>query len=222
LNGANVRSVTWKLNEAPQAEFDFQNYDPTLKSALLLQRDIFVRFNNTINVETGLPEVFLGTLGRRRGKPGTHTIIADGYEQWLKERCVEVGSLQYDNVDQFDIAWGLIQTAQTGTNYDLGITTAYAPSGKLRYRIYPRDRHQYILDLLREFNKIDQGLIKSSRPIRSRAIGSGFRTIRRKDRSSRWPTSCGGATSSTTTTTKWLGHEDQDDPEGGELRRHQL
>src|SRR4051794_18161676 len=51
LNGANVRSVTWKLNDAPQAEFDFQNFDPTLKTALLLQHDIFVRFNNTINVE---------------------------------------------------------------------------------------------------------------------------------------------------------------------------
>jgi len=157
LNGANVRSVTWKLNDTPQAEFDFQNFDPTLKTALLLQRDIFVVFNKTINVDTGLPETFLGTLGRRKGKPGTHTIIADGFEQWLKERCVEVGSLEYDNVDQFDIAWGLIQTAQTGTNYDLGITSSYVPSGKLRYRIYDRVRHQYILDLLREFNKIDQG-----------------------------------------------------------------
>lgn len=157
LPGATIKNPKWVLNDTETCELDFINVDPGLVKVLLLQRELQIVWNDVINSETGYPEMMWLMVGAKKGKPGTSTRSCEGLLSWFKSRIVETATLTYNDVDQLDIAWGLLQTAQTGANYDRNVGASYAPSGRHRYREYPRNQHKIIYDALKEFPALEGG-----------------------------------------------------------------
>ncbi len=82
-------------------------------------------------------------------------------ESWLYHRIVDV-DLVYDNVDQFDIARGLLTNAQTGwtpyeSNADLNIIAQSNDSGVLRDRSYFLTDAASVGQRLEELANVDNG-----------------------------------------------------------------
>jgi hypothetical protein len=151
---ASLGDVAWELDDSGNAALDLSSFDPAVAQMILMQREILIVFNNFININTGQAEAWWGLISDRDGSPGKASFKFEGVMSWLKKRMVDTGSLTYTSMDQFDIAWNLINTAQTGTNRALNFTSSYAPSGKIRSRTYPRDQHKNYYDLLKEFSTL--------------------------------------------------------------------
>lgn len=61
-------------------------------------------------------------------------------------------------IEQFQIAWNLLNYAQTGANMDLRIESAnWVPSGVGRLRFWNWFDHTNVLDAIKEFTEIDNG-----------------------------------------------------------------
>lgn len=158
LPAASVDKVDWSLYTPGAASLSFISNDPSLAELRPGEREIQVIFKDCIRPDTGYPEMWWGIAAQAEDTPGGIAYDYESLESWFGCRGIETASLEYSNIDQFDIGAALVALAQTGANMDLNIST-YAPvlSGILRYRKYQRDQHPYILDLLSEFPKLRNG-----------------------------------------------------------------
>lgn len=152
LSSSVITKVSWALNDAGTCELYVSKYDPGLGRIGVLQNELQVVFTNTNPHELwwGFPVGQELQSGQNGSNHQTYTL--EGLFSYFKYRIVEHGTLTYTSEDQFDIAWNLIQTAQTGVNYDRNIGASYLPSGVTRSRSYARDQHSYIFDILQTFN----------------------------------------------------------------------
>lgn len=146
-SAAVIKKCQWLLNGAGQAELDLSQMDPGARRLLLMENELQIVFTST-----NPHEIWWGVPIRRKMKPGQQSITCEELLTYFKTRIIEHASATFTDIDQFDIAWSLIQTAQTGTNYDRNIGASYTPSGYRRSRQYARDQHKIIFDLLMEFN----------------------------------------------------------------------
>ena len=158
LPAATVENVSWDLYAPGAARVSLVSTDPSITELRPGERELQIIFNDCIRPDTGYPEMWWGIAAQEEDVPGTVTYDYESLEAWFGCRGIETASLEYSNIEQFNIGAALVQLAQTGANMDLNIGT-YAPvaSGILRYRKYQRDQHPYILDLLNEFPKLRNG-----------------------------------------------------------------
>lgn len=162
VSAAVINKCQWVLDDSGTAEVDLSKFDPGARKLLLMQNELQIVFTNTTP-----HEIWWGFPVRRQMKPSIQTFTLEGLLSYFKFRIVEFGSLTYTGVDQFDIAWNLLQVAQNGTNYDRNITASYTPSGYIRSRQFARDQHKIIYDCLKEFdadklvNGFDQDIVVS-------------------------------------------------------------
>lgn len=102
-----------------------------------------------------------GIPRRRSGSPDSLTVECEGIEGHLHDRIVDDGSITFTAADQIAIWHDLIAFAQseaTQPNRNLNYAfSAYALSGVLRSRIYDRNDHKDILELIKEFPTLSNG-----------------------------------------------------------------
>lgn len=142
-----LKNVTWTLNDSGSCQIDISNLDPKALTLLFMQNELQIIFTNTTP-----HTIWWGFPVRRQLKPGLQALNLEGLRSYMKFRIVENASLLYTSVDQLDIAWNLIWTAQQGTNYNRNINASYTPSGVIRSRNYARDQHKIIFDELITFD----------------------------------------------------------------------
>lgn len=147
LSAATIKKCSWVLNDSGACEIDLTNVDPATRRLLFMQNEIQIVFTNTTP-----HTVWQGFPVRRQRKPGLQVHSCEGVRSHLKYRIIETASQLYTSVEQFDIAWGLINIAQQGVNYNRNITASYTPSGFIRSRNYARDQHKIVFDCLKEFD----------------------------------------------------------------------
>lgn len=152
LNASALQSVTWTLNDSGSAQLNLTNLDPAAANLLVFGGgELKITFLNMIDWLTGEPVVWQGIPMRLQRQPGQSSLTLEGLFSYFKFRIVEYASLMYTAQDQFDIAWGLMETYQQYTNYDRNIHASFLPSGVTRSRYYPRDMHQKIYDVVQAF-----------------------------------------------------------------------
>ena len=121
LDGALDRSFSLYLNKSGDASFSLNPLDPkaTGDSLLLGNKELYIYRYGVL--------VWGGELTYRNttvdDKSGKVTVNAKGFFDLLSKKIVGSPSspLTYSATDLSDIAWDVIDTAQTGTNADLGI-----------------------------------------------------------------------------------------------------
>lgn len=90
--------------------------------------------------------------------PGAMTVDCEELMSYFRYRFITNTSLLYESVDQYAIAWNLLNFAQTGTNMSFNIVSGgFLNSGRLRSRPYNRSLHENILDRVQEFTTLDDG-----------------------------------------------------------------
>lgn len=152
LSSSILYSVKWMLNDVGTATMYVSKYDPGLGHIGTIQNELQIVFTNTDPHEVWWG--FLVSEELQSGKNGSNhkTYTLESLASYFKYRIVEHATATFTSMDQFDIVWSLIQTAQIGTNYDRNIGASYLPSGVIRSRSYARDQHSIIFDLMQTFN----------------------------------------------------------------------
>jgi hypothetical protein len=154
---ANLKKVRWTLNETDN---ELQYVVPTMAPcAAFAQTWIFETQLWLWNKATS-QWVFkwCGPNWQIEGDQDSMTMDCEGVMSLFKKRIVDDFSILYTAEEQFDIAWGLLEFAQTGTNRDFHVGAyAWTPSGKTRSRNYPRNEHQKIFELMEEWPTLDGG-----------------------------------------------------------------
>lgn len=139
------------LNDAGSCGFTLPILHKKVKRSLLEpgQREVHIYRAGTLvfGGHLGMADVSLG---------GDLRFSSDGYFARLKRRLID-NSLNYNNTDQFDIAWNLINYTQSKTNGDLGITRAGTTSGVNRDRKYLPWERTSVADAIIEFADMNNG-----------------------------------------------------------------
>lgn len=147
---ASLESINWRLNEPGTASIGFPGNSERGKQLKLVDNEIQILRNGQL-LWWGVPWRINGVWSMK--------VECEGLLSYFNSRYLTYTSLEYENLEQFSIAWNLLSHAQTQTAYsDLNITAfAWTPSGKTRYRLYRRDEHPNIMSLLSEFPELRDG-----------------------------------------------------------------
>lgn len=164
LSASQIGTVHWKLlgpndTDAGSTTLTMSSYDPTVPLVKTGEREVQVVFWDAIRPDTDEPVIWWGRAREDHRTPGTVEFELDDVAGWLQERLCSVNK-DYGPVpliEQLDIAWDLINFAQTGPNMDLNFESSYAPSGRHRERHYNGDQKSPIWDLLCNFIGIIDG-----------------------------------------------------------------
>lgn len=158
LSASIIGDVEWKLNDVGVVTVDASTEDPTIFSVEPGHDEVQIVFTNAPR-QDGTPEMWWGHFRGDDAEPGKMAFQLDEIQSMLQERIIETDALNRDDeFEQFDIAWDLINHAQTGDNMDLHITrAAVAGSGITRVRHYVRDQHSNIYDELKAFTNLQNG-----------------------------------------------------------------
>lgn len=101
------------------------------------------------------------TPWRDTGSPDMSSIECEGFGSLFTKRIVDRGSLLFTNIEQTAIAAALVDYAQDESvqaNRDFFVYPTNIPVlTKIRSRDYSRWEHKTILDLLKEFPKLEDG-----------------------------------------------------------------
>lgn len=150
--GESSLGLTWTLNAAGSLEFTLPIDDP------FVTRDNFAVGAREFHVYRDEVLVWGGRLWRAEV---TNVVAvrfgALGFFSSLNRREVD-DDLLYNNVDQLDIAWNLIDFTQAKTDGDLGITREDAtPSGVDRSVAYCLDTRDVIADAIGDLSEAEDG-----------------------------------------------------------------
>jgi hypothetical protein len=144
------------LNASGSVSFYLPLHDPkALKSTLIAgQREVQVYRDNK-RVWGG----YLWTLSSAAGSEGEPLVRVggEGYFSKLNKRYIDT-TQTFTAQDQFNIAWGLINTAQAKTNGNFGITRGTeANSGVLRDRTYNDYERKNLGEAIIDMTNLDNG-----------------------------------------------------------------
>lgn len=144
LAKAQLDDVEWVLNQPGTLNFSMSQTDAKVSLPALVKHEIQLRIDDE--------PLWQGPIWRCKGNSQKVTFGCDGLLSYFERRYVTNTSLQYTSIDQFAIAFALLEYAQVGANKDLRIAgAAVANSGVVRSREYKREDHEQIFDLLQEF-----------------------------------------------------------------------
>lgn len=165
LLNARVENMSWKLNDYGEARIIMPTSDESLKKVELVRTEIQIWHEDDL--------AWWGVPWRIRGNAESTEIGCDGLLSYFERRYISYTSLNYEDIDQFDIAWNVLNHAQTGDYNQLHISAgAFGKSGVLRYRLYKREEHENIFDALKEWPDLDNGF-----DFDLRVFGSGRREV---------------------------------------------
>jgi hypothetical protein len=136
LDTAKSRKYGIYLNKAGDASFDISPSDPKVTGDLLQvgSKELYINRANKL--------VWGGELVSRKVEVSDNSeklsVAVKGFFDLLSKKIIgsPVSPLVYSGEDAADIAWDLIDRAQTGTNASLGITRGAHPATKDRDRTY--------------------------------------------------------------------------------------
>ncbi len=153
LEKAKLSSCSWVLNDAGKATFTVPtdddkigapNYYPRLK------RDEVQIWRQGTLIWWGFPD-------QAKSGVAETEFICQEIPAYFLYRFVLAASLDYVSLDQLTIGANIVQAMQAGDrNLNIGVAS-FTPSGKVRSRMYDRYNHDNALDLLQEFNGLDDG-----------------------------------------------------------------
>lgn len=151
---AQVDSVSHVLNDFGAMEFKQSTLSQGAADAMRLKEvEVQLWVDNTI--------YWWGIPMTEGGGPGEQDIGCDGLFCYFEDRMIDDRTLEWESIDQFNIARDLVLYAQSELyqpNRDFNIGTDIPSlSGKVRTQRYDRPEHQYISDLLREFPTLTDG-----------------------------------------------------------------
>lgn len=148
LPDANLGDMGWILNDSDTMEFTI---DPLSEGAVEIEgiaREIQVWLDGSLE--------WTGTPWGLDGNSQEITVTCEGLESLFTKRFVDRMSMFYTSIDQFSIAWDLLNYAQSEAveaNRDFFIDASnFQPSGVVRSREWKREEHPNILDCLKEFD----------------------------------------------------------------------
>lgn len=152
LTEATSRRVTWRLDATDDAQFSMNGESEELAEIVDLATDLVI-YRNGIKLHRGR----LGPAADSGNANGLATQLTSiGYRGMLDVRHVPAAGATYTATDQAQIAFGLIDTSQSSTNGDWGITDGTgATSGTTRDRTY--DPGKPIGEALGELFRVDDG-----------------------------------------------------------------
>jgi hypothetical protein len=155
LSSAALGDVSKTRNDAGTADIAFNSADKKSSLVLLEETEVQIVDWSALH-EDGSPEVWWGLVtGEERG-PG---YVRYALTEWfiiLKDRLLH-DNKDYVDTDQFDIAWDLLEYAQTGIDMDLNIHADFIASEYHRERHWTGDQYAVIWDLLYDFAHIQNG-----------------------------------------------------------------
>lgn len=164
LPDATLDKVTWALTDMGSATITMKQNDSRVGVPLLLENEVQVYIESwPTALAAEVP--WWGVWWRDKQTARSVTFECQTLESYLTKRFIDTASLYWADgsgndiaTEQFTIAWGLINYAQTGTDRNLYFTSSGAiASGKTRLRRYDRSEHPNILDALREFPNLVDG-----------------------------------------------------------------
>lgn len=143
------------LNDAGAASFVMPLRHP------LCTRTLFQQGASELHIYYGQNRVWGGHLYGAEASTSDDTVRFgfEGFFSRLKHRYVDV-TRNYNNVDQFDIAWGLISYTQGKTNGNLGMNWtrgSATPSGVTRDINYPFWERTIIADAILDLAELNNG-----------------------------------------------------------------
>lgn len=147
---ANLQSIMFELNAPGSARITFPIDSERGQILRLVDDEIQILRNGEL--------LWWGVPWRLSGN-NEMSLECEGLKSYFNTRYLTYTSLEYEDMEQFSIAFNLVSHAQGQTIYsDLNITAAnWTPSGKNRYRLYRRADHPNILQLLEEFHDLKDG-----------------------------------------------------------------
>lgn len=144
LSSAKLDDVEWVLNEPGALNFTMSQTDPKVKVPLLAEHEIQLRIDDQ--------PMWQGPIWKCKGGPKSVQFTAEGLLSYFQRRYITNATQEFTSLDQFAIAFGLVNYAQSGPDQALRIPTAGVPaSGVVRSRRYERENHEQIYELLQEF-----------------------------------------------------------------------
>lgn len=144
---------SFKHNEAGTIDFTLPVHDPKCTRELLEpgQRELYV-----FKEQTKMWGGYLWNAGMSSNE-NTVRFSGEGFFSRLRRRHI-FDTLSYVDIDQFDIAWNLIDYTQFQAYGDLGITRfSSADSGRARTRKYEGSEYKPISDALQELAAVNDG-----------------------------------------------------------------
>lgn len=157
LRDAKLTSLSWKLNNFGQANYEMLTTDKYAGDAARLhERDWEVQ----VWMDGEL--VWWGVPMTDAGGPGQLQIGADGLFSYFEDRVVGDQTLEWLGIDQFTILTDLVLYAQSEAsqlyrNFNIGVSIPGGPSGFARYQRYERAEHAILANLIREWSTIKNG-----------------------------------------------------------------
>lgn len=164
LVNAELQDVTFELNGAGSAKFSMRADDPQVSTPLLGIHEAKIVISDGTTTRW-----FVGPIQSVDSTPKQSVFSVEGLEAYFRNRIVDDASLMYTSIDQNTIAVNLVNFAQSETtqaNRDMNIDIgSFTLSGKTRSRLYERNDHQQVYELLNEFPELDEGFDWSVEPL---------------------------------------------------------
>jgi hypothetical protein len=155
FDAAIIENITWELNKPGSCRFSMPVDDPKMLAGGIRRPQLLL---DEVQVWLDGALLWWGVPWQDEADDTVVTIDCEGLLSYFNKIFVTNGSLQYDSMEQMLIGQRLVEYAQSGMDQNryIGIYT-YASSGHTRSRLYDRDQHQNINDLLAEFPTLSDG-----------------------------------------------------------------
>lgn len=145
-----LESLVFKLNQPDEFTLSGNPLSADARAIMINRTEVQVWIQDGI-YSMGVPRKLTGD-----GSKATWTF--EDVLSYLMDRYITQADLAYTDTDQFSVAWGLIQAAQTGTNMDRRISSAFfSDSGVPRTITYKKDELPNVWDALQAFTSLENG-----------------------------------------------------------------
>lgn len=149
LTEAKLDEIWWDLNGFNGAKVSMSPLAVGAKEVLTNKTELFIRIGTE----------YMAVVPRAKGGDlSSCTFECEGVASYFSYMYI-TDDLDFVDIDQFTIAWTLINAGQTGTNADRNIDAgSFSESGILRDRSYKGDELPNVADMLKNLTELQDGI----------------------------------------------------------------